>query len=222
MKMTKQIGALLLASSLGLSGCASMQTENPYTGERETSKTAVGAGVGAVGGAIVGALVGHGRPEGMLIGAAVGGLAGGSIGHYMDNQESELRAELRGTGVRVVRHQNDIQLIMPGNITFRTDSSAIQSSFYPTLNSVARVIKKFNSTVVRIGGFTDSTGSLQYNVRLSEDRANSVASYLASQGVAGRRIVANGFGPAHPIASNHTVEGKQANRRVEITLQAVK
>ncbi len=156
-----------------------------------------------------------------LIGAGVGALAGGAIGNYMDRQESQLRAQLQGTGVSVVRNGNDITLKMPGNITFNTDSAEVKPGFYKVLNSVALVLKKYDKTILEVAGHTDSTGSPQYNQALSERRASSVAQYLEAQGVDSRRVMTVGAGETHPIAPNNTPEGRQANRRVELTLEPI-
>jgi outer membrane protein OmpA-like peptidoglycan-associated protein len=94
-------------------------------------------------------------------------------------------------------------------------------SFYPTLNSVALVLKKYNKTLIDVNGHTDSTGSDQYNLDLSRRRAQSVASYLSAQGVDGRRFAVNGYGESDPIASNATEAGRAQNRRVEIYLTPV-
>ena len=103
------ISSLLIISSIGfLSGCASI---NPYTGERQLSDTSIGTGIGAIGGAIAGQLIG-GNAAGTLIGAGFGSVIGGVIGHTMDNQNEQLRARLRGTGVQIARNGKDIRLII--------------------------------------------------------------------------------------------------------------
>lgn len=202
----KAIGTVCVAAML--SGCVT----DPYTGEKKPSKAAIGA----VAGAIVGAATSSksDRKKGALIGAA----AGAGIGAYMDNQEQKLRKELEGTGVSVTRNGNTIELNMPGNLTFETDSSNIQSNFYSTLNAVGKVFQEFDDTNVRIAGHTDSTGSDSYNQTLSEKRASSVASYLVNQGVARERMQVLGWGESKPIASNETPAGRQQNRRVEIEI----
>ena len=133
--------------------------------------------------------------------------------------EQRLRQELTGTGVQVIRNGDTLQLVMPGNITFASGSSDIASSFYPTLNSLVKVFKEFDQNGINIVGHTDSTGSQELNMRLSRERATSVASYLSGQGVSGARISSAGVGPSQPIASNDTEAGRAQNRRVEITLR---
>lgn len=219
--MLKKLGILVLSGSF-LAACT---TTNPYTGETQVSKTASGATIGAVAGALGGLMVGgssRAQRNAVLIGAGVGALGGGLIGNYMDRQEAELRVQLQGTGVSVTRYGDQIRLNMPGNITFNTDQDAVRQQFYPVLNSVAIVLKKFNKSLVDVGGFTDSTGSLQHNQDLSQRRALSVANYLNSQGIDGRRLSVQGYGPANPIASNGTAEGRSQNRRVEIQISPLR
>jgi outer membrane protein OmpA-like peptidoglycan-associated protein len=204
--------------TLNLAGC---YTYDPYTGEKKVSDTTKGAGIGAAAGAVVGLLTGGdaaAHRKNALIAAGVGALAGGAIGNYMDRQQADLRHELQGTGVSVTRMGDNITLNMPGNITFKTNSAELDPSFYKVLNSVDIVLKKYDKTVVEVAGHTDNTGSAQYNQALSERRANAVAQYLESQGLASNRVVTIGAGETKPVADNSTPEGRQANRRVELTL----
>ncbi|HWM69547.1 MAG TPA: OmpA family protein [Steroidobacteraceae bacterium] len=201
-----------------LTGC---YTYDPYTGEKKISDTTKGAGIGAATGIVVGLLTGGdaaAHRKNALIAAGVGALAGGAIGNYMDRQQAQLRHDLAGTGVSVTRMGDNITLNMPGNITFKSDSSELDPSFYKVLNSVNIVVKKYNKTVVEVAGHTDSTGAAEHNQQLSERRANSVAQYLESQGLASNRVVTVGAGETRPVADNATAEGRQANRRVELTL----
>lgn len=200
-----------------LAGC----TTNPYTGESQAGKAGIYGGIGAATGAVIGAATSSkkDRGKGALIGAAVGGAAGGGYGYYVDTQEAKLRQTLQGTGVQVQRNGDDLKLIMPGNITFGSNSADISSSFYPTLNSLVLVFKEFNKNGVNIVGHTDSTGSQELNQSLSQRRAQSVANYLTANGVPGQRISAYGAGPSQPIASNSSDAGRAQNRRVEINLR---
>lgn len=210
-----------LAVVVGLAGCAT----NPYTGERQASDTAKGAGIGAGTGALVGAGTGAllGGGKGALIGAGIGAgtgaLVGGGVGYYMDQENAKLRQELVGTGVQVQKTPDGIKLVMSSDVTFATNSSDVNSGFYPTLNSVAKVLKEYDKTNVVVSGFTDNTGSAAYNQSLSERRAQSVSNYLAAQGVSNNRLFSQGFGMRNPIASNATADGRSANRRVEIMLR---
>ncbi len=213
-RTTYSIGGVLLVSLL-LGAC---QTTNPYTGQQQTSNTAKGAGIGAAAGAVIGALAGGSRKS-ALIGAGVGVLAGGAVGNYMDKQEAQLRQQLQGTGVSVTRNGDNLILNMPGNVTFATNQSDVNASFYPVLNSVALVLKQYEKTMIDVVGHTDSTGSMQLNMQLSQARAASVGMYLQNQGVLAQRIQTQGVGPQYPIASNDTPEGRAQNRRVELILR---
>jgi len=212
----RALGAFLATVMLG--GCF---TADPYTGERKVSKTTGGAVIGGLAGAAIGAITGDDsreRRKRALIGAGVGALAGGAVGNYMDRQEAALRERLARTGVGVSRMGDEIQLVMPGNVTFETDRAEIRSDFYEVLNSVTIVLKEYDKTLVEVTGFTDSTGTNDYNQRLSEDRAESVRRYLASQGIIEGRLAARGYGERNPIASNDTEQGRALNRRVELRL----
>lgn len=207
-----------VAAAAFLAGCT---TTDPYTGQQKVSNTAGGAALGALAGAGVGLLAGGDDRRNALIGAGVGALAGGAIGSYMDQQESELRGYLQGTGVSVTRAGDRIVLNMPSNITFATDQDQVMPAFHQTLNAVALVLNKYNRTLVDVNGHTDSTGSMQHNMALSQRRAMSVGNFLVSQGVDGRRLAVNGLGPNQPVASNATPDGRALNRRVEIYLSPI-
>lgn len=215
---------LILTATLAalVSGCAS---QNPYdsqtsTGSDGMSKTAKYGGLGALAGAVAGAAINHDdRGKGALIGAAVAGAAGAGYGYYVDKQEAELRRSMEGTGVQVERQGDNIQLIMPGNITFATDSADIASNFYTPLNNLATSFRQYEQNSIEIVGHTDSTGSHAYNMGLSQRRAQSVANYLLAQGVNAARVTTRGAGPDQPIASNASEAGRSQNRRVEINLR---
>jgi outer membrane protein OmpA-like peptidoglycan-associated protein len=220
---TNALKTLLLPVGLWLvlSGC---ETLDPYTQESKTSNATKGAAIGALAGVAVGLASGDDaveRRQRALIGAGVGALAGGSVGYYMDKQEAELRAELQGSGVSVTRYGDNITLNMPGNVTFATDSSDLKPQFFDVLNSVSKVLNEYDQTVVEVAGHTDSSGSDEYNQRLSERRADSVAQYLRSQKINTQRLNTIGMGESMPVADNATAQGKQANRRVEITMVPV-
>lgn len=207
----KKIVSVLAITAL-VAGCT---TVNPYTGQTQTSKATWGSAIGAATGALIGSTQ---SSKGALVGALAGGAVGGGVGYYLDAQAAELRAELVSTGVQVVEEQDSIRLIMPGNITFKTDSADINSSFYPVLNSVAKVLNKYSNSTVVVSGHTDNTGTAEYNLNLSRERAGSVASYLQGQGVKASRFEVMGLGYSNPIASNSTATGRAQNRRVEIKI----
>ena len=218
--MKKTLISISLASTIAISGCT---TFDAYTGEEKTTNTVKGASIGAGTTLILSYLANKDkssdeRRKRMLRDAGIGAIVGGGVGYYMDTQEAELRKQLRSTGVSVQRDGDNINLIMPGNITFPTDGRNLKADFFPVLDSVALVVEEYNQTIVAVSGYTDSTGSEAYNQTLSEDRARSVASYLQSKNVNAARIETVGFGERSPIADNSTQEGRALNRRVELTL----
>ncbi len=206
------ITAILVAL---ISACT---TTDPYTGEEKVRKSVKYGAAGAV----VCGLIGATRNSKSARNAAAGCAAiGAGVGAYMDHQEKELREELEGTGVRVVRDGDQIQLIMPSNITFNTDEYLIKNEFYDTLDSVGKVLYKYKDTQLDVIGHTDSTGNDQYNMTLSQRRANSVAAYLENRGIPGNRLTVIGMGETQPIADNNTAAGRAQNRRVELYITAV-
>jgi outer membrane protein OmpA-like peptidoglycan-associated protein len=207
---TTLCGVLMMA----LAACA----DNPY------QRTMAGAGLGGATGAGIGYAINKGK--GAAIGGAIGALAGGAIGNYMDRQQQALEQSLaqeRSQGsLNIVRQpDNSIRLDMPSEVLFDFDSAAIKPSFAPSLGKVANVLQQYPDTNIKVVGYTDSVGSDQYNMGLSQRRAQSVANYLASQGVTSQRLATEGMGKQNPRASNATEAGRQQNRRVEMFIQPV-
>lgn len=210
--MSRIIITVLIA--LSITACT---TTDPYTGEEKVRKSVQYGAAGAV----VCGLIGATRDSKSARNAAAGCAAiGAGIGAYMDHQEKELREELAGTGVQVRRDGDQIQLIMPSNITFNTDEYLIRNEFYATLDSVGKVLYKYEDTQLELVGHTDSTGRDEYNMTLSRQRANSVASYLENRGIAAQRLTTIGMGETQPIADNSTATGRAQNRRVELFITA--
>jgi outer membrane protein OmpA-like peptidoglycan-associated protein len=215
---TAKLGAAAIGALVVLSACTTLDA---YTRQEQTAKAQRQAVIGAAAGAVAGLITGDSsmeRKKRALIGAGLGALAGASVGAYMDRQEAKLRAELERTGVSVTRIGNNITLNMPGNITFPTNGADLNASFYDVLGSVGKVLNEFDKTVIEVAGHTDSTGSAEYNQQLSERRADAVAAYLKTRDVRADRIITVGMGETRPVASNDTAEGRQQNRRVELTL----
>jgi outer membrane protein OmpA-like peptidoglycan-associated protein len=217
--VTALAGAIAMGG-ISLSGCT---TTDAYTGQTKTSDTVKGAGIGAASGAVLAAAIGGGNSKDRLKRAAIGGVAGGAIGAgvgaYMDSQEKELREQLQSAGVSVQIDPTTkaITLVMPGNVlVFATGQSSVPSTAYSTLDAVAKVLTKYNKTTLIVAGFTDNVGRDDANLKLSQDRADSVTQYLSTRGIAGDRITSRGYGKAQPIASNSTKAGQAQNRRVEI------
>jgi outer membrane protein OmpA-like peptidoglycan-associated protein len=217
MSLTRKFTGAALAATL-LAGTSACVTD-PETGEQRVSRAAIGAAIGAGSGYLLGDLVGgRGDRTEKILGTGIGAIAGGAIGAYMDRQERELREKTAGTGIEVSRQGDELVLNMPSGVTFAFDRYDIQPQFRPTLDEVAETLRAYPSTLIDIYGHTDSTGSDAYNQTLSENRARSVADYLAGRGVQATRIATRGYGETQPIADNATAEGQARNRRVELRI----
>ncbi len=204
----------LLASS-----CASYtgQTNDPNDPNRTRNNALIGAGIGAVAGLLSGNSATERRQHAM-VGAGIGGLAGGAIGAYQDRQEAELRRQTANTGIDVTRDGDVIKLNLPDGVTFDFNRTELKPQFYPALNNVAATLREYNQTIVEVSGHTDNVGSEAVNQRISEQRAQNVASYLISQGLQRERFEVAGYNYRHPVADNSTEQGRAKNRRVEIRL----
>lgn len=204
-------------AAVGLGACTQ---PDPVTGERDPYRLGTGALVGALGGATVGALTGPSgdRRQRALIGAGAGALAGGAVGAYMDSQERQLREQLRDSDVQVRRSGDTLIVDVPQQVSFDFDSAALRPEGRAALRDVANVLVNNPRTTIDVIGHTDSIGDPAYNQRLSERRAQSVADFLAGQGVRGDRLLIAGMGQRQPIASNATDAGRAQNRRVEIQI----
>ena len=212
--MRNKLMVVAVASGLALSGC----TTDPNTGQQRLNKTALGSLAGAAGGAVISKATG-GDKTGRD--AAIGAALGAGVGLYMERQAKQLEQQMAGTGVTVTPNANgNIDLVMPGNITFSFDDATLNSSFRPTLSKLAQTMNQYNQNTITIAGHTDSKGAASYNQGLSRDRAYAVANYLTANGVPANRINVVAYGESRPVASNDSEYGRQQNRRVELTINA--
>ena len=229
MKRTK-FTALVLCATLILSGCASMNNT--------TKGGLIGGGSGTTLGGIIGNMVsgksdkGKGTAIGAGIGAVVGTVAGVLIGKKMDKAAAQAAA-IEGTQVEQVTDNMGLQAVkvtFDSGILFGTGASTLSSSAKASLSKFANNVLKQNPEMdVNIYGYTDNQGwknstaeqSKQKNLDISQERAQSVSSYLMSCGVATSQIQAvEGWGEDNPVADNSTAAGRQENRRVEVYLYA--
>ena len=195
--------------------------DDPNGNGKVYGNTARGAAIGAIGGALLGTLAGGNDARNAAIGAAVGGLAGGGIGVYMDKQQADLRQQTGGSRVSVVRHGDQIELIMPADVTFAVNEATIQPAFYDTLANVAKVLVSYPKTEIDVIGHADSDGTRAHNQELSERRAESVKAYLLRQGVQPVRVLTAGRGEDQPLVPNTSAANKAKNRRVQIVLTPI-
>ncbi len=216
MKKVNVVIALVMSVCILLQGCASMSN---------TAKgTAIGAGTGAAVGAGIGALAGKGKGAaiGAAVGTAVGAGAGALIGRKMDKQKAELE-KINGAQVEDVTDVNGLQAIkvtFDSGILFDSGKSVLSESSKTALKNFATSLKSTPETDVTIYGHTDNTGSREVNEKLSRERAESVASYLKSNGVDGNRLTTAGKAYDEPVADNSTAAGRAQNRRVEVYIAA--
>ena len=208
----------MLCITLLTSGCTTMSN---------TSKGAIlGGSGGAALGAGIGALIGNGKGAaiGAGIGAAVGAGAGTLIGKKMDKQQAELETQLANSAkieeTTDVNGYQAIKVTFDGGILFPTNGTTLSSSAKTNLSNFAVSLKNNPDTDVHIYGFTDNTGSLAVNERISTGRAEAVQLYLIDSGIRANRLSAQGLPMTDYIASNDTEAGRAQNRRVEIYITA--
>ncbi|WP_295336476.1 OmpA family protein [Flavobacterium sp.] len=208
--------AVMLISSTVFTGCEAVKNSN---------NTQRGAAIGAVGGAVIGGILGNNLGKGgkgamgAVLGGVIGGVAGGVIGHQMDKQAREIETAL--PGAQVERVGEGIRLVLGENaVRFDTNKSTLTAAAKANLDKLVPVFNQYPDTNIQIYGYTDSTGTPEYNLTLSEQRAASVKTYLIGKGLASSRFVTSGLGIADPIATNDTPEGRSQNRRVEFAITA--
>jgi len=192
---------------------------------KNTNNTQRGAAIGAIGGAVIGGILGNNLGKGgngamgAVLGGVIGGVAGGVIGNKMDKQAREIETAL--PGAQVERVGEGIKLVLGENaVRFDTNKSTLTTTAKANLDKLVPVFKSYADTDIVIYGYTDSTGSAEYNLNLSQQRANSVEKYLESKGLNMLRFKMVGMGIADPIATNDTPEGRSQNRRVEFAITA--
>jgi len=203
------IAVLTICLVLSSVGCASW------------SKTAKGAAIGAAGGAVVGGVIGKIAGNtllGALAGAALGGAAGAFIGRHMDKQAEEMRRDLQGA--KVERVGEGIKITFDSGLMFDVNKYDLRTASQENLAKLAAILNKYPDTNILVEGHTDSTGTREINMPLSENRAKAVAHYLATLNVQSARFTVHGYGPDQPLGDNATADGRQTNRRVDLAIMA--
>lgn len=208
--------AVLILSASTFTSCKAIQNAN---------NTQKGATIGTTAGAILGGIIGNnvGNKKnselGAILGGVIGGVTGGLIGNKMDKQAREIKEAL--PGAEVERVGEGIMLTLGENaVRFDTNKATLSTIAKANLKKLVPVFNTYDNTNIVIYGYTDSTGSVEYNQTLSAKRANSVKDYLATNGVDNARFETKGLGVNDPIATNETAEGRSKNRRVEFAIVA--
>lgn len=210
-----------------------------------TSKTGKGAAYGAAGGAAAGAIIGQvlgkntqSTLTGAAIGAALGGATGAGVGYTLDQQEQAFKAALADSEAVAIQREQEIlnasqtgmsgetpqsgeriiALILKGDVFFDKGSAKVKSAMYPEIERISKVMNQYPDTFIRVEGYTDSTGSDEVNMNLSQKRAESVKNLLVQNGVDAHRMETVGFGESNPRYDNNTEDGRKLNRRVEIKI----
>lgn len=208
--MKKTLIVVVVAAFVSMSmGCASW------------SNTAKGGATGAAAGGVIGAIIGNqtgNTAVGAIMGAAIGGAAGAYIGNYMDKQAAEMREDIEGAEIE--RVGEGIKITFDSGLLFAVDQSRLTDESQENLAELADILQKYEDTNILLEGHTDSSGPEEYNLELSEERAQSVANYLAQEGVRATRFDIMAYGETQPVASNETASGRQENRRVEVAIFA--
>jgi len=200
---------LIITIALGSVGCASMSNQE--------KGAVVGAGAGAAAGAAIGKATGN-TAMGAILGAFVGGAAGVYIGNYMDKQAAEMEQDLEGA--TITRVGEGIKVTFDSGLLFDVSRADVSAPARTNLENLAVILQKYPDTDILIEGHTDATGSEEFNLTLSQQRAQAIANQLAALGVSSSRFTIMGYGESQPIADNATVDGRTQNRRVELAIMA--
>jgi outer membrane protein OmpA-like peptidoglycan-associated protein len=188
---------------------------------KSLNNTQKGTAIGVAAGGTAGALIGGGGKSsviGALIGAAVGGGAGYLIGNNMDKQAKAIKQAV--PDAQVERVGEGINMTFNSGLLFKINSSELSDSAKYNLDRIATVFNNYPETIILVEGHTDNTGTVQYNIDLSKQRANVVADYLMSKDVAKNRFDTKWYGEDQPKYPNDTDASRKLNRRVEVGIMA--
>ena len=197
-----------------------------------TSKSAKGAVIGGTAGGVIGGAIGRksdSGTKGAVIGGVIGGTAGAIIGKYMDKQAEEIEQEVPGATVETTTTVDpetgetvteSINVTFDSGILFEFNSYALTPASRAELDRMAGIFRRYPDTDIAIEGHTDSKGSETYNMTLSQQRAASVADYLAQSSISRARMNTRGYGESRPVATNETEAGRAQNRRVMLAITA--
>jgi len=208
------VSALAATALLSTSACVT----DPNTGHKRVSHTAIDAGIGIAAGVLLGGLIGG--SGGRILGAGIGGIAGAVIGSSKDEEMRKLKEQTAGTGVNVTNADNGNAFLvnLPESVTFDSGSYNLKPEARTVIDRITDNLKQYPNSLIDVYGHSDNQEAGMNGQPLSENRARTIANYLASHGVSEARIRSQGYGATMPIATNDTPEGRAQNRRVEIKI----
>jgi outer membrane protein OmpA-like peptidoglycan-associated protein len=185
----------------------------PVVGFSRVAAVALGAGLAlAFGGSGCATQSAKPPPE------PVPALSSATLSRYLDAQKLELS---KISDVKVVRKEDRLLVTVPSEDLFESGLPRLSEDAQQRLGPLAQTLVRYPESNVAVRGYTDSLGNTRANLRLSEERANSVSGFLSAAGVDPGRLKALGFGEQFPVAGNDTDDGRQKNRRVEIEIVPV-
>ena len=208
-----------------LFACATMVLTSCGPWSNLAKGSAIGGGSGAAVGAGVGALVGKDAKSaaiGAAIGTIIGTGVGAIIGDRMDKKAEELAA-IEGASVETVTDVNNltsVKVTFDNGILFDFNKAELSEAAKASLKEFAQKMADMPETDITIWGHTDNIGTDAANQSVSQKRANAVKDFLASQGIAEERLLAEGKSFNMPVATNDTADGRAQNRRVEVYITA--
>lgn len=210
------IVAMALALTVSFTSCEATKNAN-----NKQKGAVIGAGAGAILGAVLGNNVGKGGngEVGAVLGGVVGGTAGILIGNKMDKQAQKIETEIPGAEVERVDDGIVVTFDENSGVYFDTGKYNINAASQANLDKLTNVLREYPDTNVLVVGHTDSVGSDESNMLLSQRRAQSVTSYFTqTKGLSSGRFTTNWYGEQTPVGDNNTAEGRAKNRRVNIVI----
>lgn len=214
---------LTTAVAFLLSGCSATKKMS-----NEQKGAAIGAGAGAIIGGILGNNIGKksNTAAGVTVGAILGGVAGGIIGNKMDRQAEKIKTELPGAEVERVNEGIDVVFSDKNpdgskvGVYFATNKFDLSPNAILALDRMIKIFNEYPDTDILIAGHTDDVGTDNYNMTLSQKRADAVYNYLIKAGIAAGRLSAKAFGETQPRVENKDATSRSENRRVEFVITA--
>lgn len=212
----KKYTLFLLTSIIFVSGLFSCNSFKKLNKEQRGAIIGIGAG-GALG-AVIGSKSKNPAVY-AIIGSAVGGVAGTFIGKYMDKQAEKLKKDL-DVLADVERVGEGIKITMKSGVLFDFNSSKINPKVNSNLVQFAETLKQYPDTEILVAGHTDNVGTEEYNMKLSQQRADAVSAILKANSVSRNRLTILGYGEKNPVTDNVSDAGREQNRRVEFAIVA--